>query len=326
MTNRPVTVDVPQGSGGVDWVRHRRSELRALLHTSGAVLLRGLSVRDSADVAAVRAALVDVAAGSHEPFAPRPTRGDGVHGDFQWPPDRELCPQHEQSYRLTVPRVVLLACLRPADSGGQTVLADARLVLARIPADVRDRLRTHGWLLARTFRERIGLSWREAFDVDTPAELAAALRRELIAHRWLDDATLRTVRRRTAVVHHPDTGEQCWFNHAGFLNEWGLDPVERQVMRQAFGEDLAFNTRAGDGSPLTAADVAGIEAAYAEVSVDVPLAAGDVLVLDNILTAHGRRAYRGPRDVVCAWGEPVDVADCRPTTVVSSAMVCFDTE
>lgn len=326
MTNRPVTVDVPPGAGDVEWVRHRRGELRTLLHTTGAVLLRGLSVRDAADVAGIRAALVDVAVGSHEPFAPRPAHGHDVHGDFQWPADRELCPQHEQSYRLRIPRVALVACRRPADSGGQVVLADARRVLDRVPAEVRDRLRTQGWLLARTFRERIGVGWREAFGVDTRADLAEALRRELVDHRWLDGTTLRTVRRRAAVVHHPETGEPCWFNHAGFLNEWGLDPVERQVMRQAFGDDLAFNTQAGDGSPLTAAEVTGIEAAYAEVAVEVSLAAGDVLVLDNILTAHGRRAYRGRRDVLCAWGEPLDVADCRPTTVVSSPVICFDTE
>ena len=35
--------------------------------------------------------------------------------------------------------------------------------------------------------------------------------------------------------------------------------------------------------------------------------------LDNVLTAHGRDAFRGPRRIVVAMGEPTPLAACRPT-------------
>lgn len=327
MADLPAVLDVPDDersalAATVGWLRRRRPVLCRLLQTAGAVLLRGLAVREAADVAAVRDAVVEVPVGSREPFAPRTELGHGVYGDYHWPVDRELCPQHEQSYRLVVPQVVLLACLRPADAGGETLLADARQVLARLPAGVASRLRTNGWLMVRTFRDRIGISWRDAFEAGDDADLPATLDRELISHRWLADGTLRTVRRRPAVVHHPDTAEPCWFNHAAFFNEWGLDPLERQVLREAFGRDgLPLNSLAGDGSALTANEVTAIQAVYAQLSAEVLLHAGDVLVLDNVLVAHGRRAYQGPREVVVAMGEPLAVADCRPAVPPSMAPI-----
>jgi alpha-ketoglutarate-dependent taurine dioxygenase len=32
--------------------------------------------------------------------------------------------------------------------------------------------------------------------------------------------------------------------------------------------------------------------------------AGDILLLDNMLVAHGRRAFTGPRQIVVAMAEP----------------------
>jgi Taurine catabolism dioxygenase TauD, TfdA family len=47
-----------------------------------------------------------------------------------------------------------------------------------------------------------------------------------------------------------------------------------------------------------------------------PWQAGDLLVVDNIRTAHSREAYDGPREVLVAMAEPVQIADCSPTIEV----------
>jgi hypothetical protein len=110
-------------------------------------------------------------------------------------------------------------------------------------------------------------------------------------------------------VSHPVTGEDCWFNHAGFFNVWALVPEDREVLLAAFGEDgLPLNTFAGDGSALSQAEVHQIEEAYDAISRPVHWQAGDVLLLDNILTAHGRRPYTGDRLMAKAMGEPVTSA------------------
>ena len=56
--------------------------------------------------------------------------------------------------------------------------------------------------------------------------------------------------------------------------------------------------------------LAAIRAAYEQEMVSFPWAEGDVLMLDNMLVAHGRRPYAGPRKVLVGmaepWGVPVE--------------------
>ncbi|MFI9613276.1 hypothetical protein ACIHCM_16660 [Streptomyces sp. NPDC052023] len=50
-------------------------------------------------------------------------------------------------------------------------------------------------------------------------------------------------------------------------------------------------------------------------------AEGDVMVVDNILTAHGREPFRGERRIVVAMGDPVNVRDCLPTVDAEARFV-----
>ena len=77
-------------------------------------------------------------------------------------------------------------------------------------------------------------------------------------------------------------------------------------MRLAFGPGgLPVNTYAGDGTPLTQDEVRTIDLAYDSVAMPVLLRPGDVLLLDNVLTAHGRRPYTGDRRLMVAMGHPL---------------------
>lgn len=315
-------MSVPDSAAGhladaLDWLRDNASRLWP---GHGLALLRGLPIRSADDVAAVRAAIGARPCEPAELFAVRTRFGPGVLAPQRWPPDRMLCPQHEQSYSLEFPGLLLHACLRAPDAGGAALLCDAAAVLAHLPPDLVHRFRLHGWLLARVLRERVGTSWRDAFGADDRAAIEEFVAHNEMAHEWLADGSLRTVRLRPATIHHPVTGAECWFNHAAFLNEWSLDPDEREVLLDAFGPGLLpTNTFCGDGSPLTRAEVLEIEATYRKLSFAVPMRAGDVLLVDNIRFAHGREPYRGDRDDVFASAEPVRLADCTPAVAPAQA-------
>ena len=40
--------------------------------------------------------------------------------------------------------------------------------------------------------------------------------------------------------------------------------------------------------------------------------AGDLLLVDNVRTAHSREPYEGPREMLAGLAEPVRLADCAP--------------
>ncbi|PRX96519.1 TauD/TfdA family dioxygenase [Allonocardiopsis opalescens] len=310
-TAGPVELELPESArtsvgAAADWLAARRDRLREDLAERGAVLVHGAPVRLPAQAARLRDALIETPTAPGESFGAREDLGRKLFSAIDWPAERVMCPQHEESYSLTVPRVLLLACLRPARTGGETLLSDARTLMRVLPDEITERFRRHGWRMSRTFRERMGLSWRAAFGVADAAELDRRCAREGIGVEWRSGGEVRLTRRRAAVVRHPATGEECWFNHAGFFNEWALDPQEREVLVAAFGSDgLPLNTRAGDGGPLTREDVRRIEDAYEANAVPVAWRAGDLLLVDNIAMANGRRPYTGQRVMVEAMGEPV---------------------
>ena len=108
------------------------------------------------------------------------------------------------------------------------------------------------------------------------------------------------------MVRHPVDGRPCWFNQVAFLNEWTLDPDIREYLVESYGPDgLPFTTRFGNGEPIGEDVVNLINNAYTAHTVSEPWQAGDVMVVDNIRTAHGREPYQGDREVVVGMADAI---------------------
>ena len=139
-----------------------------------------------------------------------------------------------------------------------------------------------------------------------------------IEFAWQPDGGLRTRQRRSAIVRHPATGQPCWFNQIAFLNQWTLAEDVREYLVEVYGEDgLPFNTRFGNGDPIGKDIVDLINGINEANTAREPWQPGDLLLVDNIRTAHSREAYTGPREVLVGMADPVDLADCSPTIAVT---------
>ncbi|MBE9048515.1 TauD/TfdA family dioxygenase [Pleurocapsales cyanobacterium LEGE 10410] len=80
----------------------------------------------------------------------------------------------------------------------------------------------------------------------------------------------------------------------------------RESLLSVFGkESLPRNVYYGDGSPLESQDIEAIDKAYEQATVSFPWQKGDILMLDNVLTAHSRNPYKGERKIVVSMGEIV---------------------
>lgn len=296
------------------WATEAREGLSAALVEHGAVMIRGLKLRDTADVTAVLEQLDVEPVTERETFAQRKTYTPGVHSASPWPPNQPMCMHHELSYTLDFPGLMLFACLTEPTVGGATCLADAAAVLDALPRDLVDRFEQEGWLLTRNYNDEIGATLTEAFGTADRDVIESYCRAHAITFAWRPDGSLRTAQRRSAVVHHPVSGRRCWFNQIAFLNEWTLAPEVREYLVDEYGADgLPFNTRYGDGDPLDEEVVRLINSVYEDHTVRVPWQAGDVLAVDNVRTAHSREAYEGPRDVVVAMASPTRLDTSSPT-------------
>src|SRR2546427_8966742 len=259
-----LNVDVPPGKPPmlrVDatddaprWVAEHRDALRAAVVEHGALLVRGLRLRDVAEIEAVFRGLGTLMI-EREAFAARRRYSDGLYSSSKWPPNQPMCMHHELSYVLEFPCLMLFACLIPPTDGGSTPVADSPTVLHALPTELVKRFEKVGWLLIRNYNKDIGASVADAFGTDDRRAVESYCRTNAIQFEWQHDGALRTWQRRSAVIHHPRTGQRCWFNQIAFLSEWTIDTEAQAYLVDLYGEDgLAFTTRFGNGD----ADRAGV--------------------------------------------------------------------
>ncbi|WP_327365748.1 TauD/TfdA family dioxygenase [Streptomyces sp. NBC_01217] len=301
------------------WAAEHRDALRAVVAEHGSVLVRGLGLRDVAGTGAVFSRLAGGLMAEKEVFAPRETYSDGVYSSTKWPSNQPMCMHHELSYTLEFPGLMMFACVGAPTEGGATAVADSPAVLDALPAGLTERFEREGWLLTRSYNDEIGASVAEAFGTDDRGAVESYCRANAIGFEWQPDGGLRTSQRRSAVVRHPVTGRRCWFNQIAFLNEWTMAPEVREYLVDVYGADgLPFNTRFGNGDPIGEDVVQLLNDVYEANTVREPWLAGDLMLVDNVRTAHSREPFEGPREVLVAMADPVRLADCSPTVEVST--------
>ena len=136
---------VENGHDPVLWAEENREALRAAVDEHGAVLVRGLGLRDPAEVADTFQRLVPGGLmPDREAFAARQPYLDGVYSSLTWPANQPMCMHHELSYALEFPGLMLFACLQAPSVGGVTGVADAQRRARRHAAGHRPAVRKRG--------------------------------------------------------------------------------------------------------------------------------------------------------------------------------------
>jgi alpha-ketoglutarate-dependent taurine dioxygenase len=218
-----------------------------------------------------------------------------------------------------VPSLLLFGCLGAPTEGGATAVSDSPTVLEALPKDLTERFERSGWMLTRSYNDEIGATLAEAFGTEDRGAIESYCRGNAIEFEWQPDGELRTRQRRSAVVRHPVTGQRCFFNQIAFLNEWTIAAEIREYLVDVYGaEGLPFNTGFGTGEPLTEGIVDVINAVYEANTVREPWQPGDLMLVDNIRTAHSREAYEGSREILVGMAEPVRLSDASPSDGVTS--------
>jgi alpha-ketoglutarate-dependent taurine dioxygenase len=301
------TADVPDAPIH-DFLPGMREEIRRRLREKGAVLLRGFHVGGVDGFDGVVRAISGAPLTYAERSSPRSTIKGQVYTSTDYPPAEEIFLHNENSYQATWPLTLFFHCMEPSTTLGATPLADTRQVYDAIDPAVRDEFAARGWMVVRNFTEGFGVPWPQAFGTDDRADVAAYCERNGVAVEWTASG-LRTRARREAVHRHPFTGETVWFNHLTFFHVTTLGDEVCGAMRELFDEaDLPTNTYYGDGGRIPDDVVAHLRDCYGAARRRFDWQRDDVLLVDNMLAAHGREPFTGPRKIAVAMAEPSSAA------------------
>lgn len=286
-----------------DWVEGNQEFLETKLLKYGAILFRGFNLDTASAFERVCLTLcTDLfnENGEH----PRETVSGNVYTPVFYPGDKKLLWHNENSFNYHWPRKIFFGCRQPAPQGGETPIVDSRKVFELIAPKIREKFIEKKVMYLRNYEHGLGLDWQTVFQTKNKAEVEAACKEALINFEWKDGGGLRTRAVRPAVVKHPQTGELTWFAQAQHWHTSCLDVKTRESLLSSFEEeDLPRNCYYGDGSPIEDSVIEEICDVYQQLEVSFPWQAGDLLILDNLLTAHGRNPYVGERKLFVAMSE-----------------------
>lgn len=301
----PLLLEIEADKDALDWAEECQQEIRNLIETNGAVLVRGLNIFGSAQFGAILSTLfgADLLEYVYR-STPRTEMRGNVYTATEYPAS-QVIPQHnENSYSRHWPNRIGFMCILPAQAGGETPIADSRAVYQMLPQSLRDKFEERGVLYVRNYSS-LDLPWSVVFQTTNRSEVEAYCTANDLDYEWFEKDGLRTRQINSATAVHPLTGEKLWFNQAHLFHASSLGKEIAETLLSSIGEEnLPRNSYYGDGSPIEPEALEQIRAAYERNKISFCWQKNDLLLLDNMLFAHGRESYRGPRKVLVGMACP----------------------
>jgi alpha-ketoglutarate-dependent taurine dioxygenase len=293
------------------WVAENTALVKDTLRGAGGILFRGFAVGSpeafEESVKALSGQLLEYTYRS----TPRRRVSGNIYTSTEYPADRSIPLHNEMAYSQAWPMKLWFYSATVAASGGETPIADSRKVYARIPAAVRDSFERRRVMYVRNYGPGMDLPWPEVFQTSDRADVERLCRESGIEWEWMGADDLRTRQVCQAVAAHPETGERVWFNQAHLFHVTSHDPQVRELLLAQFGEaGLPRHACYGDGGAIESEALDAIREALDAETVRFPWQRGDVMLLDNMLTAHGRGPYSGERKVLVGMAEASNDAAC----------------
>lgn len=282
-----------------------RDMIERQLYAGGGILFRGFHL-DGAEAFRSFAASFGHPLLSYEfGSTPRSKVSAGVYTSTEYPPHQSIPLHNEQAYTRDWPMKIWFYCEQAAQQGGETPVADSRLIHRDMPAAIRNRFAERGVMYVRNYGSGLDVDWRQVFGTESKAEVEAYCAAHAIACEWKDGDELRTRQVCQGTAVHPVTGDMVWFNQAHLFHVSSLAPEVRESLLDIVGDPLELPRNAfyGDGAPIEDETLATVRRVLDRHKIVFPWQTGDVVMLDNMLTAHAREPFKGPRRVIVAMAQ-----------------------
>ena len=289
-----------------DWARNNRDYIANKLHLHGGILFRGFNLKTPQDFERVAGAIYKEIYSEYGDL-PREGVGGKIYTSTPYPEDKCILFHNESSHMNRWPTCISFFCVIAAQEGGCSPIVDCRKVYQQLDLVVRDKFERLGLMYVRNFSDGLDVSWQHFFQTDDRSVVEETCSNQGFVPEWVGKDNLRVKQRCRAVLRHPVTGELSFFNQVQLHHVHCLDPAVRESVLSIFRrEDLPRHVYYGDGSAIEDSVMDHVGETYEKNAVRFKWREGDIVSLDNMLTAHARDSFAGPRKIVVALGDLID--------------------
>lgn len=283
------------------WVAEHRHHLEEQAAAHGAILFRGFPLTTADDFDRFVAAFDWPNFPYDESLsnAVRVNRTPRVFTANEAPPSVTILLHHEMAQTPIYPSRLFFFCEQAAEEGGATPLCRSDIlwsrIVERLPAFARD-CQTKGLRYTNVMpsendaQSGMGRGWQSTLRAETRDQAESRLKSLGYSWEWLTDGCLRATTPVLPAVRELPGGRHSFFNQliAAYCG-W-------KDTRNDPSKAITF----GDGTPLDGAAARQAAEMAEALTFDLPWQRGDVALVDNYVTMHGRRSFRGTRKVLAS--------------------------
>ena len=302
------------------------SELKAILSSTGHIRLRGLDLSSAAALETKYGHLVGTSMkyeGGSEYRDNIGTATNVLEAGYI-PPHINLGQHNEMAYTDQWPGLFALGCIEntfPAEQG-ITPICDNKKLLEHLPTDLYDKYMDLGVRYLRTQIDHHNSDhippevlkeytpWQKSFMTEKKEDVERECERKGYRYRWNDDGSLYYEYDRPSFVRHPEYGDICLFNT--------LNGVDWYDTEQLDLKERPYWNQWGNGTEFTLDEKEIMRGLYEEFTMGDTWQSGDILLLDNHYTTHGRTPFNpsdGHRLIGVMMGNRVNRTSFEPKGV-----------
>lgn len=317
-----------------NYIQNHLDEIYQKMLKNGAVLFRGFDIAHAIDFENIAQLLDKDLKNDYLGTSPRNII-EGTQYVFsasELPPYYPIMQHCEMSFLPTAPRRIMFYCNVAPQIGGETPICDFRQVAKSLNPDIKKELSQRRLKLIRNYcapgnekNNSFQLKpWVDMFQTRDKSVVEQKCAANQISVEWLKDDALRLVSTHDVFKIHPISKEEVWFNHIQVFHSAAAAIEYSKIARRQHSFEawkiniylqlITFIKRYTENPMeramhITYADGQEIPIDYVQHIQDIiwdnmyflKWEKGDVIILDNFSTAHGRMPYKGPREIFVSW-------------------------
>jgi len=279
------------------------SELKAVLSSTGHIRFRGLNLSNAQELESKY---------GHFIGTPMKYKGGSEFRDNLGstkrvleagyiPPYINLAQHNEMAYTDQWPQLFALGCIENTlpSHQGITPICDNKKLTEHLPTDLYDKYMDLG---VRYMRTQIDMDkmeeiaeekrkeytpWQKTFMTECKEDVERECERNGYKYRWNEDGSLYYEYVRPSFVRHPEHGDICLFNTLNGV-DW-YDTGKLELKKRPYWNQW------GNGQDFNETEKRTMRGLYEEFTMGDTWKSGDLLLLDNFYTTHGRTPFN-PKD------------------------------
>ncbi|MEH2243331.1 TauD/TfdA family dioxygenase [Nostoc sp.] len=297
-----------EGLNLILWAASNREWMETKLLHHGGILFRDFNIKAVSEfeqfIQTISGELLEYSYRS----TPRSQVSGKIYTSTEYPANQYIPLHNEMAYSRNWPMKIWFFCCKSAQQGGETPIADSRKILSCLDSKIHEKFLQKQVMYVRNYSDILDLKWQDVFQTTNKSDVEKYCKNSGIEFEWKDSNHLRTRQVCQAIATHPKTNEKVWFNQAHLFHISSLKTEVQETLLSTFSEeDIPRNAYYGDASPIETSILDEIRQLYQQESVIFPWKEGDILMLDNMLTAHGRTPFLGYRKVVVGMAESAKI-------------------